>query len=102
MLLRQKPLAKQKHFTNRAQVRVINHSYVRKVTFLFLCFLSQNVTFVSVFTLYFTCSGKSESFFGTGISFYLWHFSLLFRCLYYRVQAGNSLTLRCFSFNSIH
>lgn len=29
---------------------------------------------VSVFALDFSCSGKSESLFGTGISLYLWHF----------------------------
>jgi hypothetical protein len=27
----------------------------------------------SVLSLDFTCSGKSESFFRTGVSFYLWH-----------------------------
>ena len=45
-----------------------------QVAFLFLGLLRQNVTLVSVFTLNFTRSGKSESFFCTGISFYLWHF----------------------------
>ena len=32
------------------------------------------MTVESVLSLDFTCSGKSESFFGTGVSFNFWHF----------------------------
>ena len=50
-----------------------------QVAFLFLGLLRQNVTLVSVFTLNFTGSGKSESFFSTGISLYFWHFLLFLK-----------------------
>jgi len=46
---------------------------VSKITLLFLRFFRQNVTFVSVFPFDFSCSGKGEPLFGTGISFNFWH-----------------------------
>ena len=45
-----------------------------KVSFLLCSLFSQNMTVESVLSLDFTCSGKSESFFGTGVSFNFWHF----------------------------
>lgn len=62
-------LAEQKHFAYRANVSLINDGYVGQVTFLFLCFLGQNVTLESVLTLDFTGSGKSKSFFSTELVF---------------------------------
>ena len=47
---------------------------VVEVALLLLGLLSQNVAVVSMFSFDFSCSGKSESFFGTGISFNLRHF----------------------------
>ncbi len=45
-----------------------------EVAFTFQALLRQNVALESVFVLDFPCSGKSESFFGTGISLVLSHF----------------------------
>jgi hypothetical protein len=67
-------LAEQQHFAQTTHVGLIDHSYVRQVTLLLFGLFRQDVTLVSVFTLNFTRSGKSESFFSTGISLYLWHF----------------------------
>ena len=67
-------LAEQQHFAQTTHVRLIDHRYVRQIALLLLGLLRQDVTLVSVFTLNFTRPGKSESFFGTGISLYLWHF----------------------------
>ena len=61
---------------------------VSQVAFLFLGLLCQNVTLVSVFTLDFTRSGKSESFFSTGISLYLWHFVNNLICEYLESEAA--------------
>jgi hypothetical protein len=61
---------------NIVQIGFVNHAHVGKVPFLFGRFLGQNVTFERVFTLDFTCSGKGEPLFGTGISFHLWHLAL--------------------------
>jgi hypothetical protein len=58
-----------------------------QITFLLFRLFGQDVAFVSVFTLYFTGSGKSESFFSTGISFYLWHFIKRLKLLF----AGQAL-----------
>jgi len=47
---------------------------VGQVAFLFFSLLGKDVTFVRMLTFDFTRSGKREALFGTGISFYLWHF----------------------------
>ena len=44
-----------------------------KVSFLLFRLLGQDVTVKSVLSLDFTRSGKSESFFSTGVSLDLWH-----------------------------
>ncbi len=46
---------------------------VYQVLLLLFSFLRQDVAVISMFSLDFSCSGKSESFFRTGISFNLWH-----------------------------
>ena len=56
---------------------MINDSNMSQVAFLLFSLLRQNVTLVSVLTLDFTCSGKRETLFGTGISLYLWHFVII-------------------------
>ena len=53
-----------------------------KVSFLLFSFLSQNVTVKSVLSLDFTCSGKSESFFRTGVSLDLWSLVLILNHFY--------------------
>ena len=55
-----------------------DESKVVEVALLLFGLLSKNVAVVSVFSFDFSCSGKSESFFGTGISFNLRHFVNLF------------------------
>ena len=57
-----------------AFVSGVNDAEVGEVSFLLLSLLGENVTFESMFSLDLSCSGKSESFFGTGISLNLWHF----------------------------
>jgi hypothetical protein len=47
---------------------------VNQVSFLLLSLLCQDMTVESVMSLNFTCSGKTKSLFGTGISLYFWHF----------------------------
>jgi hypothetical protein len=46
-----------------------------EVPFLLFGLLRQNMTFKSMFSLDFTCSGKGEPLFGTGISLHFGHFS---------------------------
>ncbi len=58
--------------------------------------LSQNVTVESVLSLDFTRSGKSESFFGTGVRLDLWHSYFIFSYLIYN---GNALYLWRYSFS---
>ena len=48
-----------------------------KVSLLLLSLLRQDVAVKSVFSLDLSCSGKSESFFGTGISLNLRHVFLI-------------------------
>ena len=53
---------------NAFGVHAANEAGVCQIAFLFQRFLRQNVTFESVFTFDFSCSGKGEPLFGTGIS----------------------------------
>ena len=46
---------------------------VGEVAFLLLGLLCKNVALVGVFSLDFSCSGKGEPLFGTGISLNLWY-----------------------------
>jgi hypothetical protein len=50
---------------------------VNQVSLLLLCFLSQNVTVVSVMTLDLTGSGKAESLLCTGVCLNFWHFFVI-------------------------
>jgi hypothetical protein len=56
----------------------INDSSVSQVAFLFQRLLGQDVAFESVFPFDFSCSGKGEPLFGTGISLQFRHFSKKF------------------------
>ena len=53
---------------------MIDKCNMRQVTLLLFRFFGQNVTLERVFAFQFTCSGKRKALFGTGISFYFWHF----------------------------
>ena len=59
-----------------------------KVSFLLFSLLSQNMTVKSVLSFDFTCSGKNESFFRTGVSLDLWH--LVFN---FKLVPGQGLTV---------
>lgn len=52
---------------------MIQYCEMVEVSFTLLALLGQNVTVISMLSLDFTRSGKSESFFGTGISLCLRH-----------------------------
>ncbi len=65
-------------FAHLTAVGLLKNSKLVEVTFTLLCLLGQNVAVVSVFTLDFTRSGKSESFFRTGVRLDFWH---VFNCL---------------------
>ncbi len=47
-----------------------------KISLLLFGLLRQDVTFVRMFPLDFSCSGKGEPLFGTGISLHFWHFAV--------------------------
>ena len=47
-----------------------------EISLLLFGLLRQNVTFIRMFPLDFSCSGKGKPFFGTGISLHFWHFAL--------------------------
>jgi hypothetical protein len=61
-------LSHAKQFLDHLYVGLVQQSEVIQISFTLLSLLGQNVTVVSVFSLDFARSGKSESFFGTGIS----------------------------------
>ena len=73
-------------------VGLVHKSEVVKISLLFLGLLCQDVAVVSMLSFQLTCSGKGEPFFGTGISFYFWHFLLLFDV--YNVRQRDTITLR--------
>jgi hypothetical protein len=62
------------HQLHIADIGTVDRSPVTQITFALGTFFSQNVAFVSMFSFDFSCSGKSEPFFGTGIGFHFWHF----------------------------
>jgi len=49
---------------------------MRKISLLLFGLLRQNMTFVRMFPLDFSCSGKGEPLFSTGISLHFWHFAV--------------------------
>ena len=59
---------------------MIQYCEMVKVSFTLLALLGQNVTVISMLSLDFTRSGKSESFFGTGISLCLRHLVETLNC----------------------
>ena len=75
-------LAEAEQIAYLLEIRLVNESLVNQITFLFLCFLSQDVTVVSMMSLDLTCTGETESLLRTGIRFYFWHCFLLFNCYY--------------------
>ena len=48
-----------------------------QISLLLLCFLSQDVTVVSVMSLNLTCSGEAETLLCSGICLYFWHFFMI-------------------------
>jgi len=63
--------------TNVVHIAFIYQPAMGEIAFLLGCFLCQDMTFECMFSFDFTCSGKGEPLFGTGVSFHLWHFVLL-------------------------
>ena len=57
-----------------AFVHMCHRAEVREVALLLFGLFGQDVALESVFTFDFSCSGKGEPLFGTGISFHLGHF----------------------------
>ena len=55
----------------------INSRSIAQISLLLFRLLRQNVTVESMLSLDFTRSGKSKSFFGTGVRLDLWHLVLL-------------------------
>ncbi len=47
-----------------------------EISLLLFGLLRQNMTFVRMFPFDFSCSGKGEPLFGTGISLHFWHFAV--------------------------
>ena len=60
-----------------ANVCCVNSRRVAEISLLLFRLLRQNVTVESMLSLDFTRSGKSKSFFGTGVRLDLWHLVLL-------------------------
>jgi len=71
---------------------MINNRNMSEVAFLLFSLLRENVTFVSVLTLDFTSSGKRKTLFGTGVSFYLWHFLKLNLVINNKVPGSHAYT----------
>jgi len=62
------------HQLHILNIGTVNNRPVSQISFAFGTFLCKNMAFVSMFSFDFSCSGKFESFFGTGIGFHFWHF----------------------------
>ena len=58
---------------NLLNVALVDDGEVVEVAFLLLGLLRQDVAVISVFSLDFSCTGKGEPLFGTGISLNLGH-----------------------------
>ena len=67
-------LLQAKQLAHALHVGFVHQAHVREVAFLLLRLFRQDVAFVSMFPFNFPCSGKSESFFGTGVSLHFRHF----------------------------
>lgn len=66
-------LTKIKQLAHLLHVSAVNKRYMNKVPFLLLSLLCEDVTVVSMISFHFSCSGKRESLFGTGVSLNFWH-----------------------------
>ena len=58
---------------NSLDIGALHDCGVVQHTFALFALLGENVAVVSVFSLDFSCSGKGEPLFGTGVSLNLWH-----------------------------
>ena len=74
-------LTEAEQFAYLLHIGTIHDGVVYQVSLLLLRLLRQNVTVISMLSFNLTRSGKSESFFSTGISLNFWHF-LLFLLVY--------------------
>ena len=75
-------LTEAEQVANLLHIRTIHQGLVYQVAFLLLCFLSQNVTVVSVMSFDLTGSGETESLLCAGICLYFWHFFVCFKLLF--------------------
>ena len=57
-------------------VRLVHKTRFSQISFLLFGLFGQDVTFKSMLPFDFSCSGKGEPLFGTGISLNFWHFAL--------------------------
>jgi hypothetical protein len=58
---------------NVTLIGLVNGSPISKVPFTFCTFFSQNVAFVGMFPFNFSTSGKSKTFFSSGVCLHFWH-----------------------------
>ena len=84
-------LTEAEQVANLLHIRTIHQGLVYQVAFLLLCFLSQNVTVVSVMSFDLTGSGETESLLCAGICLYFWHFFVVYLLFIY---GGNAYTRR--------
>jgi hypothetical protein len=54
----------------------VNQTGLCQISLLLFGLLRQDMTLISMFPFDFSCSGKGEPLFGTGISLHFWHFAL--------------------------
>ena len=67
-------LSEAKLLTNHLAVSLHDDSAVVEISLLLLCLLCQDVTVVSVLTLDFSGTSKSETLLSSGLGFNFWHF----------------------------
>lgn len=75
-------LTKTEKFSYLLNVGTIDQCDMIEIALLLFGLLSQNMTMISMLSFNFTRSGKSESFFGTGISLNFWHFLCILNYYY--------------------
>ena len=71
-------LAEKEELTDLLAVCCLYEVRLLQVALLFLTFLSQDVTVISVVTLNLTRSGEHKTLLCSGISLYFWHFLFCF------------------------
>jgi hypothetical protein len=67
-----------KHCFNVLLIRRAYQCGIGQISFSFGAFFGQNVTFISMFALYASGSGKSEPFFGSGFGFHFRHYTSIY------------------------